>query len=115
MCQVIVEGRETLYRSTVISSLLDFTRLLVFYLFHVITGKKLKMDYEKEQPRLMRLWEEVDSDEAPIDKDSDQDEDVVESEDSDTVQEDDSSDDDRRTPAKIPRATFYLGKNNTTK
>lgn len=68
----------------------------------------------------MRLWEEVDSDEAPIDEDSDQDEDVVEyrSEGSDTVQEDDSSDDDRspvRTPAKIPRAAFYLGKNNTTK
>lgn len=40
------------------------------------------------------------------------------SEGSETVQEDDSSDDDRspvRTPAKIPRAPINLGKNNTTK
>ncbi|KAH1022293.1 hypothetical protein HUJ04_011715 [Dendroctonus ponderosae] len=73
-----------------------------------------------EQLRLMGLWEEVDSDEAPVDKDSDQADDVVEcsSEGSDTVQEDDFSDDDRspvRAPAKIPRAAFYLSKNNTTK
>lgn len=55
----------------------------------------------------------------PIDEDSDQDEDVVgyRFEGSDNVEEDDSSDDDRspvRTLANISRASFYLGKNNTT-
>ncbi|KAH1021636.1 hypothetical protein HUJ04_011129 [Dendroctonus ponderosae] len=67
----------------------------------------LKVDYEKEQQRLMRPWEEVDPDETLIN--SDQDEDVVEyrSEGSDTVQEDDSSDDDR-SPAKSPLGCWNL-------
>ncbi|KAK9754356.1 KH domain [Popillia japonica] len=79
------------------------------------------MSYEKKQQRLLDLWNEVEfDDDEPFDNEETDEDDAVgyRSEDSDTVQDANSSSDtdsDNIVPAKRQRTPHFLGKDNSTK
>ncbi|KAK9719071.1 hypothetical protein QE152_g22868 [Popillia japonica] len=79
------------------------------------------MSYEKEQQRLLDLWNEVEfDDDEPFDNEETDEDDAVgyRSEDSDTIQDANSSSDtdsDNIVPAKRQRTPHFLGKDNSTK
>ncbi|KAI4467781.1 hypothetical protein MML48_2g00015289 [Holotrichia oblita] len=77
------------------------------------------MDYEKEEGRLLRMWEEICAEESPDDGEEELalDADIVENRDTDSESEQDceTTDDEENAPTpKIPRIPCFVGRDNTT-
>ena len=80
------------------------------------------MNYEQEQERLLRMWEEVETDEEPDDEEEElgSEIDVTESRDTDSESEQDCEEEEEDKenvypPKKIPRVPTFIGKDGTTR
>lgn len=78
------------------------------------------MDYQKEQARLLRLFEEVETDEQNYGSDDDDEQDDIDNVEqrsgSDTEQEfDDGADNCDDVPVVVTREPYFIGKDNITK